>query len=129
MKTGKKVLIALLSATCMVTGAFGIAACKGGGSQDSALLGVYNEYVETCLRGKHLRRMSNGLKTFLTPQQRPGRTVKTGRTDRTDRTVNPARMVQTVNPHTRFTATQSMRLEERPWLRLIGLQALSGLRG
>ena len=52
MKTGKKVLIALLSATCMVTGAFGIAACKGGGSQDSALLGVYNEYVANVPSGE-----------------------------------------------------------------------------
>ena len=47
MKTRKKLLIALLSATCLTAGAFGFAACKdsGGDTKDPVLYGIYNAYV------------------------------------------------------------------------------------
>lgn len=78
MKTGKKVLIALLSATCMVTGAFGIAACKGGGSQDSALLGVYNEYVANVPSGETPKTYEQWLKDVLNSAATPGQDGKDG---------------------------------------------------
>ena len=76
MKTGKKVLIALLSAACMVTGAFGIAACKGGGSQDSALLGVYNEYVANVPSGETPKTYEQWLKDVLNSAATPGQDGK-----------------------------------------------------
>jgi len=46
MKTKKKVLLALLSATCITAGAFGLAACGGGGDEsDADIVNVYNQYV------------------------------------------------------------------------------------
>lgn len=44
MKTRKKLLIALLSATCLTAGAFGIAACDKD-ANDKALTNIYNAYV------------------------------------------------------------------------------------
>lgn len=45
MKTKKKVLLALLSATCLTAGAFGLAACGGGDNRNADIVGVYNQYV------------------------------------------------------------------------------------
>lgn len=45
MKTKKKVLLALLSATCITAGAFGLAACGGGDNRNADIVGVYNQYV------------------------------------------------------------------------------------
>ncbi|MDE6442456.1 MAG: hypothetical protein K2L12_06900 [Clostridia bacterium] len=47
MKTKNKVLIALLSATCLTAGAFGLVACNNetADNRDQSIVAVYNQYV------------------------------------------------------------------------------------
>ncbi len=45
MKTKKKVVLALLSLSCVAAGAFGLAACGGGDDRDASIVNVYNQYV------------------------------------------------------------------------------------
>lgn len=47
MKTKKKLLVALLSATCLTAGAFALTACKteSADTRDQAIVAVYNQYV------------------------------------------------------------------------------------
>lgn len=45
MKKGKKILLALLSATFLATGAIGFSACKKDADRDPAIVAVYEQYV------------------------------------------------------------------------------------
>ena len=50
MKTKKKLLLALLSATCLTAGAFGLVACSDDTTEDNRdqqIVAVYNQYVAT----------------------------------------------------------------------------------
>lgn len=68
MKKSKKLLIALLSATCLTAGAFGLAAC--GSAQDDALYKIYTEYVADA--GDNAKSYEEWLKDTLENVGKPG---------------------------------------------------------
>lgn len=68
MKKSKKLLIALLSATCLTAGAFGLAAC--GSAQDDALYKIYTEYVANA--GDNAKSYEEWLKDTLENVGKPG---------------------------------------------------------
>lgn len=70
MKKSKKLLIALLSATCLTAGAFGLAAC--GNANDSAMYKIYEEYVATVPEGTTAKTYDEWLKDTLTNVGKPG---------------------------------------------------------
>lgn len=68
MKRSKKLLIALLTATCFTAGAFGIAAC--GSSNDGALYNLYLEYRDDA--GDGAMTYEEWLKATLNNANKPG---------------------------------------------------------
>ncbi|MCM1235011.1 MAG: carboxypeptidase-like regulatory domain-containing protein [Ruminococcus flavefaciens] len=80
MKTRKKLLIALLSATCLTAGAFGLAACSDAEPQpDPSLYAIYNQYVADLPAGQEAKTYEKWLSDTLASVATPGENGTNGK--------------------------------------------------